>query len=103
MRAKQGNAGIMKTISQRPLTEETLDPEDWKKLAALGHRMLDDMLTYLENIRSQPTLPPPKEAIDEICVSLSQEGKGEEKVYEVFKRSILPYTLILTSPRFWGD
>jgi glutamate/tyrosine decarboxylase-like PLP-dependent enzyme len=82
--------------------EETLDPEDWEKMRILSHRMLDDMLTYLQNIRSEPSGPPPQKAIEEICVPLTQEGEGEEKVYEVFQQSILPYTLPNTRPRFWG-
>ena len=93
---------IMKDDPQEHFAEETLDPSDWKKLKALSHRMLDDMLVYLENIRSQPTLFPTKEAIGEICAPLTEEGEGEEKVYEVFQRSILPYTLNLVTPRFWG-
>ncbi len=82
--------------------EETLDPEDWESIRKLGHKMLDDMLTYLQNIRSEPSGSPPQKAIDEICVPLTQEGEGEEKVYEVFQQSILPYTLPHTRPRFWG-
>jgi hypothetical protein len=31
--------------------EETLDPEDWDEMTALGHRMLDDIMKYLETIR----------------------------------------------------
>jgi hypothetical protein len=33
------------------MTEETLDPEDWDKMRALGHQMMDDMLDYLQNIK----------------------------------------------------
>jgi aromatic-L-amino-acid/L-tryptophan decarboxylase len=84
------------------LTEESLDPNDWDHFRVLGRKMLDDMLVYLENIRLQPTLPPTKKAIEEICVPLTEEGESEERVYEIFKQSILPYTLILTTPRFWG-
>jgi glutamate/tyrosine decarboxylase-like PLP-dependent enzyme len=91
----------MKKGSQKP-SEETLDPEDWRKLGTLGHQMLDDMLVYLENIRSQRTRTPTKEAIERICVPLSEEGEGEEQVYEVFRRSILPYSLNIATPRFWG-
>ncbi len=92
----------MGSNSKGHFTEETLDPQDWKRFRALGHRMLDDMLTYLEDIRSQPTLFPTKEAVSEICVPLREEGEGEEKVYGVFQRSILPYTLNIIVPRFWG-
>jgi hypothetical protein len=50
--------------------EETLDPEVWKELRDLGHRMVDGMFDYLENIRSRQTLLPTKEAVGEICVPL---------------------------------
>ncbi len=34
--------------------EESLDPQDWDELRALGHRMVDDMLTYLQTVRERP-------------------------------------------------
>ena len=34
--------------------EETLDPEDWEAMRALGHRMLDDMLDYMQTVRERP-------------------------------------------------
>ena len=83
-------------------TDETLDPEDWESIRALGHRMVDDMLMYLQNIRTASSGSPTQKAIEKICVPLTQEGEGEEKVYEVFQHSILPYTLPNTRPRFWG-
>jgi len=82
--------------------EVTLDPQDWDKLRVLGHKMLDDMLTYLQNIRDVQPMSPPQEAIDDICAPLTSEGEGERRIYEVFQRSILPYTVSLTRPRFWG-
>ena len=82
--------------------EETLDPENWESFIALGHCMLDDMFGFLQNIRSEPSGPPPPRAVEEICVPLTSEGEGEEKVYEVFRKSILPYALANTRPRFWG-
>jgi aromatic-L-amino-acid decarboxylase len=80
----------------------TLDPDNWDALKTLGHRMLDDMLTHQQTIRSQPFSFPPKAAIQEICVPLTVEGDGEERVYDVFRRHILPYTMRHTSPLFWG-
>ena len=64
--------------------------------------MVDDMLIYLQNIRSQQTHLLTPEVIGDICVPLSDGGEGEEKVYEVFQKSILPNSLVVTSPRFWG-
>lgn len=34
--------------------EETLDPQDWSEVRALGHRMLDDMIDYLKSVRKRP-------------------------------------------------
>ena len=82
--------------------EETLDPENWDEIRALGHRMLDDMIDYQRDIASMPFGFTTKEAIEDICVHLTDEGEGEEKVYEVFQRSIQPYLLMSAGPRFWG-
>ena len=92
----------MKEDNSKSEVEETLDPKDWKVLRGLGRRMIDDMFDYLQNIRSKQKLPLTEEAISEICVPLSDDGEGEAAVYEVFRRSILHYSLIITSPRLWG-
>ena len=34
--------------------EETLDPQDWAALRALGHRALDDAMDYMESLRDRP-------------------------------------------------
>ena len=82
--------------------EETLDPQNWEEMIDLGHRMLDEMMDYQRNAASTPFSFPTKEAAADILVPLTEEGEGEEKTYEVFKRSVLPYLLRSTSPRFWG-
>ena len=33
---------------------QTLDPADWQSMRALGHRMVDDMMEYLETLRDRP-------------------------------------------------
>ena len=81
---------------------ETLDPEDWEAMKAIGHRMLDDMLTYLQNIRSEPSSMPTPEAVEQICAPLKREGEGEAKTYDSFRKNILPHTLSHTRARFWG-
>jgi aromatic-L-amino-acid decarboxylase len=92
----------MKKSAKTSLNEETLDPTNWTEFRALGHRMLDSAFDYVENIRTQRTLPLTSQAIKEICVPLSDEGEGEEKVFEIYQRSILPYTLAIASPKLWG-
>jgi glutamate/tyrosine decarboxylase-like PLP-dependent enzyme len=92
----------LKEDNSKSEIEETLDPKNWELFRGLGRRMADDMFDYLQNIRSKQMLQLTKEAVSEICVPLSDDGEGEEAVYEVFRQSILPYSLILTSPRLWG-
>jgi glutamate/tyrosine decarboxylase-like PLP-dependent enzyme len=82
--------------------EVTLDPDDWDKTRSLGHLMLDDMMTYLQTIETKPTRFPTKKTIKNICTPLSEDGEGEEKVYEIFKKDILPYTVPITRPRMWA-
>ena len=84
----------MKEDNSKSEVEETLDPKDWKVLRGLGRRMIDDMFDYLQNIRSKQKLPLIEEAISEICVPLSDDGEGKAAVYEVFRRSILHYSLV---------
>ncbi len=77
------------TRSMKPgsVREETLDPESWDGIRALGHRMLDDMMDHQKNIASLPFSFTTKEAVSDICVPLTEEGEGEEKVYEVFLKA----------------
>jgi len=74
--------------------EESLDPEDWDELRALGHRMLDDLMSELENIRETSHRFPSEADISNIFTSLSEDGEGEKYVYEVFKNHILPSVLL---------
>jgi glutamate/tyrosine decarboxylase-like PLP-dependent enzyme len=82
--------------------EETLDPADWNDFRRLGHRMLDDMTDYLEDIRSRPRRHPTEKDASMICVRLTEEGEGDERTYQVFRENILPNSMMLASPRFWG-
>ncbi len=39
-------------------TEQTLDPTDWEELRQLGHRMVDDMIHYLQTVSERPAWQP---------------------------------------------
>jgi aromatic-L-amino-acid/L-tryptophan decarboxylase len=83
--------------------EETLDPGDWEAMRALGHRMVDDMLDYLQNIRERPAwLHAPPEVTSRFSLPLPQEPQPPELVYQEFMESILPYPVGNVHPRFWG-
>ena len=38
--------------------ERSLDPDNWDELRALGHRVLDDMIDYLQSVRDRPVWRP---------------------------------------------
>jgi aromatic-L-amino-acid decarboxylase len=82
--------------------EVTLDPEDWDEIKALGHRMMDDLMEYLETIRNQPYKQPTEESINALLTTLPEKGVGEEEMYEIFKKHMLPYTMKYIRPDFWG-
>jgi glutamate/tyrosine decarboxylase-like PLP-dependent enzyme len=92
----------MSTIAPTQV-EETLDPQDWSALRALGHQMVDDMLSYLENIRERPAWRPlPEEVKASFAEPLPLEPQGAESAYQDFKENILPYPLGNIHPRFWA-
>jgi glutamate/tyrosine decarboxylase-like PLP-dependent enzyme len=83
--------------------QESLDPDDWDALRALGHRMLDDMMVYLEGVREREVWQPmPDEIRRQFSGPLPQEESPAEEVYDDFKRNVLPYPMGNIHPRFWG-
>ena len=83
--------------------EETLDPQDWSSLRALGHRMLDDMMAYLETVEERPVWQPiPDQIKARLRQPLPQKPQALEKIYEDFLELVLPYPMGNIHPRFWG-
>jgi glutamate/tyrosine decarboxylase-like PLP-dependent enzyme len=83
--------------------EETLDPEDWENLRALGHRMVDEMLDYLQTVRERPVWQPiPQEVKEHLRKPLPLVAEGAESTYEEFRQHILPHPMGNIHPRFWG-
>jgi aromatic-L-amino-acid decarboxylase len=83
--------------------EETLDPEDWESMRALGHRMLDDMLDYMRTVRERPVW---RHAPDQVKAQfdkpLPRDPQPPEEIYEEFLEHVLPYPIGNIHPRFWG-
>jgi glutamate/tyrosine decarboxylase-like PLP-dependent enzyme len=83
--------------------EETLDPEDWEALRALGHQMVDDMVDYIKTVRERPIWRhAPTHIKTHFNEPLPQEPQAPEDIYEEFKEYVLPYPLGNIHPRFWG-
>jgi aromatic-L-amino-acid decarboxylase len=82
---------------------ESLDPTDWEALRAQSHRMLDDMLDYIEHIRARPVWQPiPDEVRTSIREPLPAAPSDPAEVYAQFKQNILPYATGNTHPGFMG-
>jgi aromatic-L-amino-acid decarboxylase len=83
--------------------EETLDPQDWESMRALGHLMVDDMLGYMEGIRDRP---PWRRISAEVKAyfgkPLPLDPQPMEGIYEEFLEYVLPYPIGNDHPRFWG-
>ncbi len=92
--------------SLQETNERTLDPQtphDWHALRALGHRMVDDMLEYLENVRERPVWQRvPDDTRTHFSQSIPREPEGAVSAYEEFRQHILPYPLGNIHPRFWS-
>ena len=83
--------------------EETLDPEDWEAMRKLGHKMLDDMVDYLETVRERPVWKHvPDQVKAHFTSPVPQQPQTPEEVYEEFVEKVLPYPMGNIHPRFWG-
>jgi glutamate/tyrosine decarboxylase-like PLP-dependent enzyme len=86
-----------------PRDEESLDPESWDAMRALGHRMVDDMMGYLEQDRDRPAWQPVSDSAKAALERpLPRAPEGAEQAYADFVAHVLPYPLGNIHPRFWG-
>ncbi|MGA8862993.1 MAG: aspartate aminotransferase family protein [Gallionella sp.] len=82
---------------------DTLDPDDWNALREQGHRMLDDMFDYLEQIRTRPVWQPiPDSVRDQFRQPLPQQPSDIAAAHQTFMQSILPYAAGNAHPGFMG-
>ena len=82
---------------------ETLDPQNWDKMRALAHRMVDDAITYLQTVRERPVWQAmPDEVTARFEESAPHAPGGAEAAYQEFSETILPYPMGNIHPRFWG-
>lgn len=83
--------------------ERTLDPENWEAIRSLGHRMVDDMMSYLEGVRDRPVWQPvPATARAALSRPAPRSPEGVERAYADFLEHVFPYPMGNIHPRFWG-
>src|SRR3954470_23133386 len=80
-----------------------LDPTDWQALRDQGHRMLDDILDYVEGIRTRPVWQPiPDEVRAHFGAPVPTTPTDLAAVHDEFMRFILPFATGNTHPGFMG-
>jgi len=83
--------------------EETLDPEDWESMRALGHRILDDALDYVETLRDRPAWQHAPPHVKAHFRGRLRSTPAPEEVYQEYAQYILPYQVgKVRHPRFLG-
>jgi glutamate/tyrosine decarboxylase-like PLP-dependent enzyme len=75
---------------------------DWDRLSALGRRMVDDMMAFLQDIRNYQFKQIPEQVLETFHQPLPVEPLGYEKTYREFRDAVLPYPVPTIHPHFWG-
>ena len=88
-------------MPQQPPT--TLDPQDWDAFRAQSHRMLDDMLGYVQDIRSRPVWQPiPAVRRETFRQPLPHAPTPLAAVHASFMDNVVPFAAANSHPGFMG-
>jgi glutamate/tyrosine decarboxylase-like PLP-dependent enzyme len=81
-----------------------LDPADWEAYRTLAHRMVDESLDYLRDVRDRPTWQPMPPRVRDALTDepLPRAGLGDAQAYGDFVDLVRPYPNGNIHPRFWG-
>jgi len=80
-----------------------LDPENWDEFRAQSHRMLDDMVDYLQHIRKRPVWQEASEEVRQrFHTALPTDAAPLQTLHKEFMQHILPYAVGNTHPGFMG-
>src|SRR5579871_85997 len=83
--------------------DRNLDPADWPDFRAQAHRMLDDIMDYVEAIRDRPVWQPiPDETRARLREPLPVKPTALAEVHAAFLRDVLPYATGNSHPGFMG-
>jgi glutamate/tyrosine decarboxylase-like PLP-dependent enzyme len=86
-----------------PEASQSLDPKDWTEFRAQAHRMLDDILGYIEEIRERPVWQPiPPDVRAHFQSPAPRLGEDLALVHAEFMREVLPYAQGNAHPGFMG-
>ena len=81
----------------------SLDPDDWDALRAQGHRMLDDMVDYLQTLRERPAWTPIPEAVRaRHRTDLPTAPTDLAEAHRIFLKDVAAYPGANLHPGFMG-
>ncbi|MDX8433065.1 amino acid decarboxylase [Mesorhizobium sp. M4B.F.Ca.ET.215.01.1.1] len=83
--------------------DETLDPPDWADVKALSHRIMDDAMGYLRDVRERPVWQEmPAEVRTFFTAPLPRTPSPLADVYGDVARNVMAYPMGNIHPRFWA-
>jgi aromatic-L-amino-acid/L-tryptophan decarboxylase len=83
--------------------EETLDPQDWSAARALAHRIVDDAIHHLSDVRNRPVWQEMPEAVRAAYGTPPPNSPTPlDDVYRETQQNLVPYAMGNIHPRFWG-
>ena len=82
---------------------ETLDPSNWDEVRAEAHRMLDDVIDAIADIRKQPVWRPiPDEVRERFRSEIPRKAAELGEIYREYSDFIAPYATGNVHPGFMG-
>ncbi|UVC16311.1 pyridoxal phosphate-dependent decarboxylase family protein [Mesorhizobium onobrychidis] len=85
------------------VAEETLDPIDWADVQALSHRIVDDAVDYLRDVRERPVWQDmPEEVKAFFTGALPRSPQPLAQVYDEVAEKVMAYPMGNIHPRFWS-
>lgn len=83
--------------------EETLDPEDWSSVNEIAHRMVDDAIAHLRDVRNRPAWQEMPDAVEAgFRTGVPMEPTALSEIYDDVSSNVPPYAMGNVHPRFWG-
>jgi len=89
--------------TQVNVTPGSLDPQDWSEFRTLAHRMLDDAIDGIANVRARPVWQPiPDEVRAAVRTAVPREATDLAEVYREFSEHVAPFATGNVHPGFMG-
>lgn len=89
--------------TQASFTNGSLDPQDWSEFRALAHRMLDEAIDGIANVRSRPVWQPIPDAVRAaVRTDVPRQATDLAEVYREFSEHVAPYATGNVHPGFMG-